>query len=251
MESLEGKRGYPRTKPPFPAQKGVWGQPTTINNVETIACVPLILDKGADWFSNIGAPDHTGPILYGISGHVNRPGVYEYPSGMLVSDLIYEVAGGMRNGKDLKAVVPGGSSVPILRADMIDGVTMDSPSLRDAGSLIGTAGMLILDEDTDMVAFLRRVAHFYRHESCGQCTPCRDGTGWMEKILRRIEEGEGRTRDLDLLLEICDNIEGGRTICALADGAAWPVRNTIQRFRDEFEARCKPDSVPVEEEVAA
>lgn len=251
MESLEGKRGYPRTKPPFPAQKGVWGQPTTINNVETLACVPLILDRGADWFSEIGAPEHTGPILYGISGHVNRPGVYEYPSGMLITDLVYEVAGGLRNGKELKAVVPGGSSVPILRADMIEGVTMDSPSLREAGSLIGTAGMLILDEDTDMVSYLRRVAHFYRHESCGQCTPCRDGTGWMEKILRRIEEGEGRTRDLDLLLEICDNIEGGRTICALADGAAWPVRNTINRFRDEFEARCRRDSVPVEDEVAA
>ena len=234
MESLEGKRGYPRNKPPFPAQKGVWGQPTTINNVETIACVPRIIENGAEWFAGIGAEKHPGPILYGISGHVKRPGVYEYPSGMLISDLIYEVAGGMRGDKELKAVVPGGSSVPILRADMIDGVTMDSASLQEAGSLIGTAGMLILEEGTDMVAFLRRVAHFYRHESCGQCTPCREGTGWMEKILRRIEIGEGRMRDLDLLLEITENNEGGRTICALADGAAWPVRNTIERLRDEF-----------------
>lgn len=251
MESLEGKRAYPRNKPPFPAQQGVWGQPTTINNVETISCVPFIMENGADWFSGIGAEKHPGPILYGISGHVNKPGVYEYPSGMLISDLIEEVAGGMRGGKKLKAVVPGGSSVPILRADMIDGVTMDTPSLREAGSLMGTAGMLILDEDTDMVSFLRRVSHFYRHESCGQCTPCREGTGWIEKILRRIEVGEGRLRDLDLLLEVAGNMEGGRTVCALADGAAWPVTNTINRFRDEFEARCKSSSVPVETEVVA
>jgi NADH-quinone oxidoreductase subunit F len=170
---------------------------------------------------------------------------------MLISDLLYDVAGGIRGDRELKAVVPGGSSVPILRADMIEGVTMDSASLQEAGSLIGTAGMLVLEEGTDMVAFLRRVAHFYRHESCGQCTPCREGTGWMAKILRRIENGNGRMRDLDLLLEVAENMEGGRTICALADGAAWPVRNTIQRFRDEFEARCTTSSVTVEEEVAA
>ncbi|NNF04353.1 MAG: NADH-quinone oxidoreductase subunit F, partial [Rhodothermales bacterium] len=150
MNSLEGKRGYPRIKPPFPAQKGIWNYPTTINNVETLACVPLIINRGGDWFAAIGADRHTGPVLYGISGHVNRPGVYEYPTGMLITDLIFEVAGGMRGGKKLKAVVPGGSSVPVLRADMIEGVTMDAESLRDAGSMMGTAGMLIMDEDTDM-----------------------------------------------------------------------------------------------------
>jgi NADH-quinone oxidoreductase subunit F len=159
---------------------------------------------------------------------------------MLISDLIYNVAGGMRNGKKVKAVIPGGSSTPPLRADMIDGVTMDVESLREAGSMMGTAGLLVLDEDTDMVAWLRRVTHFYHHESCGQCTPCREGTGWLESLVSRIEAGEGRVRDLDLLIDVCSQMEG-RTVCALADAAAWPVRHTITRFRDEFEARCKPD----------
>lgn len=243
MNSLEGKRAYPRVKPPFPAQKGIWGYPTTINNVETLAAVPTILNKGGAWFASVGAERHPGPVLYGISGHVNRPGVYEYPTGMLITDLIYEVAGGMRNGKKLKALVPGGSSTPILRADMIEGVRMDAESLSEAGSMMGTAGMLIMDEDTDIVAFLRRITHFYHHESCGQCTPCREGTGWLEDIVSRLERGEGRTRDLDLLTDLCTQMEG-RTVCALADAAAWPVRYTIDRFRDEFEARCRPSLVP-------
>lgn len=238
LESVEGKRAYPRIKPPFPAQKGLWDCPTTVNNVETLACAPIIINRGADWYSSLGPEKHPGPVLYGISGHVNRPGVYEYPTGMLITDLIEEVAGGMLNGKKLKAIVPGGSSVPVLRADMIEGVTMDAESLREAGSMMGTAGMLVMDEDTDMVKFLRRVTHFYHHESCGQCTPCREGTGWLENLVTRIDEGEGNMRDLDLLLNLCDNMEG-RTVCALADAAAWPVRNTIKRFRDEFEAKCK------------
>ncbi len=239
LESLEGKRAYPRIKPPFPAQKGLWGNPTTINNVETLACVPYIINRGAAWYAAIGAEKHPGPVLYGISGHVNRPGVYEYPTGMLITDLLNDVAKGMRGGKKLKALVPGGSSVPVLRADMIDGVTMDAETLRDAGSMMGTAGMLFLDEDTDMVSFLRRITHFYHHESCGQCTPCREGTGWLENLVTRIDEGEGYLRDLDLLLDLCTQMEG-RTVCALADAAAWPVRNTITRFREEFEAKCKP-----------
>ncbi len=243
MESLEGKRAYPRIKPPFPAQRGIWGYPTTINNVETLACVPLILNRGGEWYAKIGAEKHPGPVLYGISGHVNRPGVYEYPTGMLMTDLIYEVAGGIRGGKKLKAVVPGGSSTPVLRADMIDGVTMDAESLREAGSMMGTAGLLVMDEDTDMVAWLRRVTHFYHHESCGQCTPCREGTGWLENIVTRIDEGEGNLRDLDLLLDLCSQMEG-RTVCALADAAAWPVRYTVTRFREEFEAKCRPSLVP-------
>ena len=243
MNSLEGKRAYPRVKPPFPAQKGVWGYPTTINNVETLACAPLIINRGGEWFSKIGAPTHPGPVLYGISGHVNRPGVYEYPTGMLITDLIDEVAGGMRGGKKMKALIPGGSSTPILRADIIDGVTMDADSLREAGSMMGTSGMLIMDEDVDIISWLRRITHFYHHESCGQCTPCREGTGWLENIVTRIDEGKGNVRDLDLLLDLCSQMEG-RTVCALADAAAWPVRYTITRFREEFETRCLKEMAP-------
>ncbi len=243
MSSLEGQRAYPRVKPPFPAQKGIWGYPTTINNVETLACAPLIINKGGEWFSKIGAPSHPGPVLYGISGHVNRPGVFEYPTGMLITDLINEVAGGMRGGKKLKALIPGGSSTPILRADMIEGVTMDADSLREAGSMMGTSGMLIMDEDVDIVSWLRRITHFYHHESCGQCTPCREGTGWLENIVTRLDEGQGQLRDLDILLDLCTQMEG-RTVCALADAAAWPVRYTIDRFRSEFEAKCSTETVP-------
>lgn len=238
LESLEGKRGYPRVKPPFPAQKGLWGRPTTINNIETLANVPLVINNGADWFKGIGPESHPGPVLYGISGHVNRPGVFELPSGVPVMDLINEVAQGVRGGKKLKGLIPGGSSTPILRADQLEGVSMDSDSLREAGSMMGTAGMIVMDEDTDMVDALWRIAHFYHHESCGQCTPCREGTGWAEKILLKIKNGEGEIRDLDLLLDLTTQMEG-RTICALADAAAWPIRHTINRFRDEFEARCK------------
>lgn len=238
MESLEGKRGYPRVKPPFPAQKGLWGRPTTINNIETFANVPLIIEKGSEWYKGIGASTHAGPLLYGISGHVNRPGVYEYPTGMLITDLIYGAAQGVRGGKKVKAVIPGGSSTPPLRGDSLEGVRMDSDSLREAGSMLGTGGMCILDEDTDMVDYLWRVSHFYHHESCGQCTPCREGTGWLEKTLLKIKRGDGTVRDLDLLLDLCSQMEG-RTICALADAAAWPVRYTVTRFREDFEARVK------------
>lgn len=244
MESLEGKRPYPRSKPPFPAQFGLWGKPTTINNIETLANVPLVINKGADWWSGIGAATHPGPMLYGISGHVNRPGVYEYPSGMLITDLIYKVAGGMKNGKKLKALVPGGSSVPILTAEMIEGITMDADSLRTVGTFLGTAGMCVLNEDVDIVKFLIRIAKFYDHESCGQCTPCREGTGWFVKMLKKIDAGQGNTRDLDTLLELCDTMEG-RTVCALADAAAWPVRNTIKRFRADFEAKISASVFPV------
>ena len=236
MESLEGKRPYPRSKPPFPAQYGLWGKPTTINNIETLANVPLVLKNGANWFSSIGAKTHPGPILYGISGHVNRPGVYEYPTGMLMTDMIYKVAGGIRNNKKIKFVVPGGSSCPFIPASMIEGLTMDADSLRSVGSVLGTAGMCVMDEDTDIISFTKRIAKFYDHESCGQCTPCREGTGWFVKILSKIERGDGEMRDIDLLLELCDTMEG-RTVCALADATAWPVRSALVHFRDEFEAR--------------
>lgn len=238
LESLEGKRGYPRVKPPFPAQKGLWGNPTTINNIETLANVPLVINNGAEWYQSIGVEGHRGPVLYGISGHVNKPGVYEYPAGMPVMDLINDVAGGIRGGKKLKALIPGGASTPILRADQLEGVSMDSNSLREAGSMMGTAGMVVMDEDTDMIDLLWRITHFFHHESCGQCTPCRDGTGWLEKVMVKIKNGNGEIKDLDLLLDMTTMMEG-RTICALADAAAWPVRHTITRFRDEFEARCK------------
>ncbi len=251
MESLEGKRGYPRYKPPFPAQSGIFGCPTTINNVETLAHVPLIVENGADWFSGIGAEDMPGPALYGMSGHVKRPGVYEYPTGIPLTDLIYEVSGGMARDKDLKAFIPGGSSTPPVPGDQIDGIAMSDESLGQVGSRTGTFCPLVLDEDTDMVSWLRRVAHFYQDESCGQCTPCREGTGWLEAIITRIDEGEGTMRDLDLLLELCDNMDGGRTICAFADGAVGPVRATVKRFREDFEAKCKATVHPVSTEVSA
>jgi len=236
MNSLEGQRGYPRVKPPFPAQNGVWGCPTTINNVETICNVPLIINKGWEWYSKIGAPKHPGPILVGISGHVNKPGVYEVATGELLTDLIYRYAGGIPEDKKIKAVIPGGSSTMILRGESIEGVRMDADSLKAAGSSVGTAGMIVMDEDTDLIRVIARIAKFYYHESCGQCTPCREGTGWLWKILKRFETAAAQATDIDLLMDIANNIEGN-TICALGDAAAWPVQSMIRRFRDEFEKR--------------
>ena len=236
MNSLEGQRGYPRVKPPFPAQNGVWGCPTTINNVETICNAPLIINKGWEWYSKIGAPKHPGPILVGISGHVNKPGVYEVATGELLTDLIYRYAGGIPDDKKIKAVIPGGSSTMILRGESIEGVRMDADSLKAAGSSVGTAGMIVMDESTDLIRVIARIAKFYYHESCGQCTPCREGTGWLWKILKRFETGAAQETDIDLLMDIANNIEGN-TICALGDAAAWPVQSMIRRFRNEFEKR--------------
>lgn len=240
MNSIEGKRGYPRVKPPFPAQNGLWGNPTTINNVETIANVPKIIENGWEWYANIGAQKHPGTILYGISGHVNKPGVYELPTGILLTELIFDVAGGVPGNKKIKMVIPGGSSMPPLRGDQLEGVRMDAESLKEAGSAIGTAGVMVMDEDTDILKVLARITKFYYHESCGQCTPCREGTGWMLKTLNRMIEGNATSRDLDLLIDVANNIEGN-TICALGDAAAWPVKFTIQRFRDELEKYVKPE----------
>lgn len=234
MNSLEGKRGYPRVKPPFPAQFGLWGMPTTVNNVETIATVPAILRIGAENYAKIGAEGHPGTLLFGVSGHVNKPGVYELPTGIPLKELIYDVCGGVIGNKKIKAIIPGGSSMPPLRGDEIDGVNMDEESLKKFGTHIGTGGVMVMDEDTDIVKVTLRIAHFYHHESCGQCTPCREGCGWMEKILKRIAKGEGTTKDLDLLVSVANNIEGN-TICALGDAAAWPVRGFVTKFRDEFE----------------
>lgn len=250
MNSLEGERGYPRVKPPFPAQFGLWGCPTTINNVETIANVPIILRLGWEAYAKIGHPKHPGPILVGISGHVNNPGVYEVPTGVLLTDLIYgnpaigETWGrGVPGNRKIKAVIPGGSSTMILRGDAIEGVTMDAEGLKAAGSSVGTAGLIVMDETTDLIRVITRITKFYYHESCGQCTPCREGTGWMFKILKRFENYEARMEDIDLLLDVANNIEGN-TICALGDAAAWPVQSMIKRFRDEFEKRVMKSGAP-------
>ncbi len=240
MNSLEGDRPYPRVKPPFPAQVGLWGMPTTINNVETIANVPVILRIGADAYSKIGAEKHPGTILVGLSGHVNRPGVYELPTGLPLKQIIDEIGGGVPNGKKLKAVIPGGSSMPILRGDELDGVNLDVESLKAAGSGIGTAGVIVMDEDTDLPHMLRRLIHFYHHESCGQCTPCREGCGWLEKVLTRVDEGLATSADLDLLIDVANNIDGN-TVCALGEAAAWPTKFTIGRFRPDFEAKVQRD----------
>ncbi len=239
MNSLEGDRAYPRFKPPFPANKGLWGMPTTINNVETIATVPPIMMLGGEAYSQIGAKGHSGTLLYGVSGHVNKPGVYELETGVLLSELIHTICGGVPGNKAVKAVIPGGSSMPPLRGDEIEGVRMDEESLKVIGTHIGTAGVMVMDEDTDIVAVTLRIARFYHHESCGQCTPCREGCGWMEKMLHRFEHHDATVADIDLLYNVAANIEGN-TICALGDAAAWPVKGFIEKFRSEFEARCKP-----------
>ncbi len=250
MNSLEGDRGYPRVRPPFPAQYGLWGCPTTINNVETISNVPLIIKMGWEAYSKIGHPKHPGPILVGISGHVNKPGVYEVPTGVLITDLIYKHAGGVPGNKKIKAIIPGGSSTMIMRGEAIEGVTMDADGLKSAGSAVGTAGLIVMDEDTDLIKIITRITKFYYHESCGECTPCREGTGWMFKLLKRFENYEARMEDIDLLLDVANNIEGN-TICALGDAAAWPVQSMIKLFRDEFEKRTMKSSIGVTGRLAA
>jgi NADH-quinone oxidoreductase subunit F len=236
MTSLEGDRGYPRNKPPFPAARGVWGCPSTINNVETIACVPSIVERGGAWFASVGPNErNSGPKLYCLSGHVKRPGVYEAPMGLPLLELIHELGGGMLHpDRKLKAVIPGGSSVPVLRAEEC-AVNLDFDSLAKVGSMLGSAGVMVMDESVCMVKALLRISSFYAHESCGQCTPCRQGTSWLAKLLARIEGGEGRQGDVDLLVSVANNIEGN-TICALGEAAAWPVQSFVRRFRDEFQA---------------
>jgi NADH-quinone oxidoreductase subunit F len=246
MNSLEGKRGEPRLKPPFPAGFGVYGVPTNINNVETFANVPLIVKNGAAWYNAIGSPSSPGPRLFGISGHVKRPGVYELPGGVTLRELIYEHAGGILGDRPLKAVIPGGSSTPVLRADQID-THMDPDGLKAVGSMVGSAGVIVLNDTVCMVKAMLNLMRFYAHESCGQCTPCREGTHWMEVILGRMEEGGGQAGDCDLLLDICENIMG-RTICPLGDAAAMPMQSFLTQFRAEFEEhitkkRCPMDHV--------
>lgn len=232
LESLEGKPGKPRFKPPFPAQHGLYGAPTTVNNTQTIASVPAIMRKGASWFSGLGVGGSGGTAIFSVSGHIESPGNYELPLGISLSDLL-EVAGGMRDGRKLKAVIPGGSSVPVLPAKIAMELNMDFDSVRDAGSGLGTGATIIMDETTCMVSMLRRISRFYFAESCGQCTPCREGTGWLYRVLTRITEGQGVEADLDMLLDVANKIEG-HTICALGDAAAWPVQSFLKHFHHEF-----------------
>jgi NADH-quinone oxidoreductase subunit F len=242
IESLEGKRAYPRIKPPFPATHGVFGAPTIVNNVETLACVPPIVARGPEWFKSIGPERSPGPKLYCVSGHVVRPGVFELPMGVPLRDLIYVHSGGIANGKRLKAVIPGGSSVPVLTADEID-VAMDFDSVAKAGSLLGSCGVIVMDEDTCMVRAMQIISRFYHHESCGQCTPCREGTGWLEDLLTRLEEGGARGNDVDLLKKISDNMMGN-TVCVLADAVAMPTISFVTKFRAEFEAHLRAGGCP-------
>ena len=233
LESLEGKQGKPRFKPPFPANYGLYGKPTTINNTQSLASVPAIIRNGAAWFADLGPEGSGGTALFSVSGHVEKPGNYELPMGIPFSDLL-ELCGGVLGGRKLKAVIPGGSSVPVMPADKIMNCTMDYTSLAEAGSSFGTGAVMVMDETTCMVKVLRRISRFYMAESCGQCTPCREGTGWLYRMLTRIVEGDGREDDLDKLLDVANKIEG-HTICALGDAAAWPVQSFLKHFHHEFE----------------
>jgi len=232
LESIEGKKGQPRFKPPFPANFGLYGRPTTINNTETLASVPSIIRNGGQWFLDLGKPNNGGSKIFSVSGHVNKPGNYEIPMGTPFKDLL-EMAGGIRDGHKLKAVIPGGSSMPVMPADVVMDCTMDYDSLAKAGSALGSGGMIVMDDSTCMVNALLRLSRFYFAESCGQCTPCREGTGWMWRIIKRIENGQGKMEDLDVLVRTAGRIEG-RTICAFGDAAAWPVQSFLKHFRNEF-----------------
>ncbi|SPM46395.1 NADH-quinone oxidoreductase subunit F [Orientia tsutsugamushi] len=239
LESLEGKKGMPRLKPPFPANIGLYGCPTTINNVESIAVVPTILRRGAKWFASIGKPNNTGTKIFSISGHVNNPCNIEEAMGVPLKYLIEKYAGGVRGGWDnLKAIIPGGSSVPLIPKNICDTVEMDFDSLKSVGSGLGTGGIIVMDNNTDIIYAIARLSKFYMHESCGQCTPCREGTGWMWRIMMRLVKGNASVSDIDMLLDVTKQIEGN-TICALGDAAAWPIQGLIKHFRHEIEDRIK------------
>ena len=239
LESLEGKKGQPRLKPPFPANVGLYGCPTTVSNVETVAVVPTILRKGADWFSNIGNNNNTGTKLYCISGHVNNPCVIEEKMGIPLKELLEKYAGGVTGGwNNLMAVIPGGSSTPLIPAEVCNSVLMDFDSLKNEGTGLGTAGVIVMDKSTDIIKAIWRLSKFYKHESCGQCTPCREGTGWVMRSMEKLIYGQAEIEDIDILYNVCDQIEG-HTICALGDAAAWPVQGLIRHFRPEIEKRIK------------
>jgi NADH-quinone oxidoreductase subunit F len=239
LESLEGKKGQPRLKPPFPAAVGLYGCPTTVNNVESIAVAPTILRRGAAWFAALGRPKNTGTKLFCVSGHVNKPSTFEEEMGIPLKELIERHCGGVRGGWDnLLAVIPGGASVPLLPKSICDDVLMDFDSLRAVQSGLGTAAVIVMDKSTDIVEAITRLSHFYMHESCGQCTPCREGTGWMYRMMQRMVKGRAEVSEIDLLLDVTKQIEG-HTICALGDAAAWPVQGLIRHFRPEVERRIR------------
>ena len=237
LESLEGKKGLPRLKPPFPANAGLYGKPTTVSNVETVAVVPTILRRGADWFSNLGRKNNTGTKLFCISGHVKKPCVIEEEMGVPLKEIIERYAGGVIGGWDnLLAVIPGGSSTPLIPKSICDNVLMDFDSLQNEGSGLGTAGVIVMNKSTDIIKAIWRLSKFYSHESCGQCTPCREGTGWIMRTMEKLISGNLKIEDIDLLKNVCDQVEG-HTICALGDAAAWPVQGLIKHFRPELEKR--------------
>ena len=233
LNSLEGKKGLPRFKPPFPANYGLYGKPTTINNTETFASVPVIMEKGGEWFLGLGKPNNGGTKCFSVSGHVNKPGNFEVPMGIPFKTLL-ELAGGVRDGNKIKAVIPGGSSMKVLPGDVMLGLDMDYDSIQKAGSGLGSGAVIVMDETTCMVDALYRISEFYMDESCGQCTPCREGTGWLVRLLHRIKEGHGEPGDLEKLVNVANKIEG-RTICALGEAAAWPVQSFVKHFYHEFE----------------
>ena len=233
LESLEGKQGKPRFKPPFPAAFGLYGMPTTINNTQSFASVPTILRKGPEWYNKLGVTNSGGTCIFSVSGHVNKPGNYELPLGIPFKDLL-EIAGGVRTGHQLKAVIPGGSSVKVVPGPVMLGANMDFDSLRAIGSSVGSAAVVVMDDSTCMVRMLQRISRFYMSESCGQCTPCREGTGWLYRMLTRIVAGQGAMADVDMLIDVANRIEG-HTICALGDAAAWPVQSFVKHYRHEFE----------------
>src|SRR5499427_4303906 len=243
IESLEGKRAQPRIKPPFPALAGLYQKPTAVNNVETLCNLPAILMNGAEWFAKLGPEKNGGPKLFCVSGHVKKPGVFEASMNTTLKELIFDRAGGIRDGHTLKAVIPGGSSVPILMPDQLD-IPASFDAIQKAGSLLGSAAIVVLDDTTCMVWLAENLLHFYRHESCGKCTPCREGTDWLLKILRKIERGEGQMRDLDLLSGISGNI-AGKTLCAFGDAAVTPVLTTLKHFRHEYEAHIREGRCPL------
>ncbi|MFQ6103057.1 MAG: NADH-quinone oxidoreductase subunit NuoF [Candidatus Glassbacteria bacterium] len=232
LESIEGKKGWPRLKPPYPAAVGLFGRPTVINNVETLACLPHIIEHGGRWFADLGTPENGGTKLYAVSGHIERPGVVELPIGTPLRDVI-AACGGVRGGKRVKAVIPGGVSAPVLSGEELD-VPMDFTSLQEAGSMLGSAAVIVMDEDTDMVRVLENIMSFFANESCGQCTPCREGTAWSLKVVQRIRDGRGEPRDIDDLMDIAKNMDG-TTICPLATGASWALSGILTKFRDEFD----------------
>jgi NADH-quinone oxidoreductase subunit F len=240
MKSLEGRRGQPRVKPPFPAAVGAFGRPTTINNVETLSAIPHIVEHGGDWYRQWGTEKSPGTKLFNMSGHLARRGNYELPLGFNLKELLYDVCGGIPSGRELKAVIPGGSSVPILSADEID-IAMHYEGVAEAGSMLGTASVIVMDDATNIVKQVRRIVDFYAHESCGQCTPCREGTTWLGKIMLRIERGRGSLADLDTLVELSKNMIG-TTICVLSDSAAAPVLSSLEKFRDDYLALIPKDA---------